>query len=93
MKCQFCFVKIRYHGLAKNAGQIVTLYALTNLWLAGTTLLPLVGEICESNGEFEVKPKNFIVNRRRVENRLFLIICIATCALTNSRVFRVSMIF
>lgn len=35
----------RYRGLAKNTGQIVTLFALTNLWLARRRLLPLVGEV------------------------------------------------
>ena len=32
MKRQFGFVKVRYRGLAKNSGQIVTLFALANLW-------------------------------------------------------------
>lgn len=45
VKRQFGFVKIRYRGLAKNTGQIVTLFALTNLWLARKTLLSLVGEV------------------------------------------------
>lgn len=42
---QFGFVKIRYRGLAKNSGQIVRLFAPTNLWLARKRLLPLVGEV------------------------------------------------
>lgn len=37
--------KVRYRGLAKNTGQIVTLFALTNLWLARKRLLPLMGEV------------------------------------------------
>lgn len=40
VKRQFGFMKVRYHGLAKNTGQIVTLFALTNLWLARKRLLP-----------------------------------------------------
>nr|WP_245580546.1 transposase [Azonexus hydrophilus] len=42
---QFGFVKVRYRGLAKNTGQIVTLFALANLWMARRRLLPLVGEV------------------------------------------------
>ena len=45
VKRQFGFVKVRYRGLAKNTGQIVTLFALTNLWLARKRLLPLMGEV------------------------------------------------
>ena len=45
VKRQFGFVKVRYRGLAKNTGQIVTLFALANLWLARKRLLPLVGEV------------------------------------------------
>ena len=45
VKRQFGFVKVRYRGLAKNTGQIVTLFALANLWLARRRLLPLVGEV------------------------------------------------
>lgn len=46
VKCQFGFVKVRYRGLTKNTGQIATLFALVNLWLARKRLLPLVGEVC-----------------------------------------------
>ena len=42
---QFGFTKVRYRGLKKNTGQIVTLFALANLWLARKRLLPLVGEV------------------------------------------------
>ncbi|MBT9519346.1 MAG: IS5 family transposase [Dechloromonas sp.] len=45
VKRQFGFVKVRYRGLAKNTGQIVTLFALANLWLARKRLLPLLGEV------------------------------------------------
>jgi|SRR6185312_8619929 len=34
IKCQFGFTKVRYKGLAKNTGQLVTLFALSNLWMA-----------------------------------------------------------
>jgi len=44
MKRQFGFVKDRNRSLAKNTGQIVTLFALANLWLACKRLLPLLGE-------------------------------------------------
>lgn len=45
LKRQFGYTKVRYRGLAKNTGQIVTLFALTNLWLARKRLLPLMGEV------------------------------------------------
>ena len=45
VKRQFGFVKVRYRGLAKNTGQIVTLFALANMWLARKRLLPLLGEV------------------------------------------------
>ena len=39
IKCQFGFTKVRYRGLAKNTAQLVTLFALSNLWMARRTLL------------------------------------------------------
>ena len=33
IKCQFGFTKVRYKGLAKNTAQLVTLFALSNLWM------------------------------------------------------------
>ncbi len=45
VKCQFGFVKVRYRGLAKNTRQIVTLFALANLWQARKRLLLLLGEV------------------------------------------------
>lgn len=45
VKRQFGFVKVRYLGLAKNTGQILTLFALANLWMARKQKLPLVGEV------------------------------------------------
>lgn len=34
LKCQIGFTKVRYKGLAKNAAQLKTLFALGNLWMA-----------------------------------------------------------
>ncbi|MBC7939321.1 MAG: IS5 family transposase [Chitinophagaceae bacterium] len=34
LKRQFGFTKVRYRGLKKNTAQIVTLFALSNLWMA-----------------------------------------------------------
>ncbi|MFZ5457634.1 MAG: IS5 family transposase [Pseudomonadota bacterium] len=33
LKQQFGYVKVRYRGLKKNTAQIVTLFALSNLWM------------------------------------------------------------
>ena len=45
LKCQFGYVKVRFKGLAKNTGQILTLFALTNLWMARKRLLAMTGEL------------------------------------------------
>jgi len=34
IKRQFGYVKVRFRGLAKNTAQLVTLFALSNLWMA-----------------------------------------------------------
>jgi transposase, IS5 family len=39
IKCQFGFTKVRYKGLAKNTAQLVTLFALSNLWMARNRLI------------------------------------------------------
>ena len=39
IKRQFGFTKVRYQGLKKNTAQIVTLFALSNLWMARHTLM------------------------------------------------------
>ena len=45
VKCQFGHVKARFKGLAKNTAQIVTLFALSNLWMARKRLLAMTGEL------------------------------------------------
>lgn len=39
IKRQFGYTKVRYRGLAKNTGQVLTLFALSNLWMARRRLL------------------------------------------------------
>lgn len=39
IKRQFGYVKVRYKGLAKNAAQQTTLFALSNLWMARHKLM------------------------------------------------------
>ena len=39
IKCQFGYVKVRYRGLKKNTAQLVTLFALSKLWMARGKLL------------------------------------------------------
>jgi IS5 family transposase len=43
LKRQFGFTKVRYRGLAKNTAQIVTLFALGNLWMARRRLIAGAG--------------------------------------------------
>ena len=45
IKRQFGYVKTRYRGLAKNTAQILTLFALANLWQARHRLLADTGEV------------------------------------------------
>ncbi|TPG64656.1 IS5 family transposase [Pseudomonas arsenicoxydans] len=46
IKRQFSYVKTRFRGLAKNTAQLVTLFALSNLWMARRHLLSNAGEVC-----------------------------------------------
>ena len=39
IKRQFGYVKVRYRGLKKNTAQLVTLFALSNLWMARGKLI------------------------------------------------------
>jgi IS5 family transposase len=39
VKQQFGYTKVRYRGLKENTAQIVTLFALSNLWMARRTLM------------------------------------------------------
>jgi transposase, IS5 family len=39
IKRQFGFVKVRYRGLKKNTAQLITLFALSNLWMAREKLM------------------------------------------------------
>ena len=43
VKRQFGHVKARYRGLAKNGAQVLTLFALANLWMARKHLLATTG--------------------------------------------------
>ncbi len=43
IKRQFGYTKVRYRGLAKNTAQVVTLFALSNLWMVRRRLLPATG--------------------------------------------------
>ena len=45
IKRQFGYVKVRYRGLAKNSAQVLTLFTLSNLWMARRQLLPATGAV------------------------------------------------
>ena len=45
IKRQFGHTKVRFRGLAKNTAQLVTLFALSNLWMARRHLLTAAGEM------------------------------------------------
>ena len=43
VKRQFGYVKVRYRGLKKNTAQIITLFALSNLWMVRSKLMQAQG--------------------------------------------------
>jgi IS5 family transposase len=43
IKRQFGDAKVRYRGIAKNAAQVLTLFALSNLWMSRRRLMPAAG--------------------------------------------------
>jgi len=45
IKRQFGYTKVRFRGLAKNTAQLVTLFALSNLWMARRHLLAGAGAV------------------------------------------------
>ncbi|MCE4370585.1 transposase, partial [Xanthomonas hortorum pv. hederae] len=45
IKRQFGYTKVRYRGLAKNTTQVLTLFALSNLWMKRKQLLPAMGSV------------------------------------------------
>jgi len=40
IKRQFGYTKVYYGGLAKNTAQVITLFALSNLWMLRRQLMP-----------------------------------------------------
>lgn len=45
VKRQFGYTKVRFRGLMKNTAQIVTLFALSNLWMARKKLMAMLGQV------------------------------------------------
>lgn len=43
IKRQFGYTKVRYRGLAKNSSQVLTLFALFNLWMTRWQFVPAQG--------------------------------------------------
>ena len=43
IKRQFGFVKVRFRGLKKNTAQLVTMFALSNLWMVRGKLMEAQG--------------------------------------------------
>jgi transposase, IS5 family len=41
IKRQFGFARVKYRGLAKDTANLVTLFALSNLWMARKRLLKM----------------------------------------------------
>ena len=45
IKRQFGLVKVRFKGLAKNTAHVITLFALSNLWMARRKLIAMLGQV------------------------------------------------
>ncbi|HEY0197237.1 MAG TPA: transposase, partial [Rhodanobacter sp.] len=45
IKRQFGYQKLRFKGLIKNTAQVLTLCALSNLWMVRRTLFASAGEV------------------------------------------------
>ena len=45
IKRQFGLLKVRFRGLAKNTAHVITLFALSNLWMARKRLLAMTGKM------------------------------------------------
>jgi len=45
IKRQFGLAKVRFRGLAKNTAHVITLFALSNLWMARKKLMAMVGAV------------------------------------------------
>jgi IS5 family transposase len=45
IKRQFGYTKVRFRGLAKNLVQVLTLFALSNLWMVRKQLLGSTGKL------------------------------------------------
>lgn len=45
IKRQFGLMRVRFRGLAKNTAHVITLFALSNLWMARRKLLAMTGEL------------------------------------------------
>jgi len=45
IKCQFGMAKVRFGGLARNTAHVVTLFALSNLWMARTQLIAMMAVV------------------------------------------------
>ena len=46
IKRQFGFAKVRYRGLKKNTAQLITLFALSNLWMMRSKLIETQERVC-----------------------------------------------
>jgi len=45
IKRQFGLAKVRFKGLAKNTAHVITLFALSNLWMVRRKLIAMLGQV------------------------------------------------
>jgi IS5 family transposase len=45
IKRQFCLMRMHFRGLAKNSALVITLFALSNLWMARERMQAMAGDV------------------------------------------------
>lgn len=78
IKRQFEFTKVRYRGLMKNTAQIVTLFALSNLWMARRQFMGARGSVRLQN--LNRARQAFVISVRCSKSMLALFDLIAAMA-------------
>jgi hypothetical protein len=67
IKRQFGLAKVRFRGLSKNTAHVITLFALSNLWMARKQLIALMGAVRPKAAQ---GPEKSRAKRRDVLNRV-----------------------
>jgi Transposase DDE domain len=87
IKRQFGLLKVRFRGLQKNTGQLLTLFALSNLWIARRQLMAMTG-VVRSSVRTQNMAENPLLRSQSCSFRIF-----STHVRSGSSCFRVVQTF